>query len=94
MNRLIQYIKDTRSELHHVAWPTQTQTIVYTILTMVLSVGVAFYLGLFDFLFTTALTRAIHIVPVPTPAVVVATSTIATSTTHTVVPLQISTSTR
>lgn len=56
-------MKDTRGELRHVAWPTQTQTIVYTILVALLSVGVSLYLGLFDFLFTTGLTRAINIFP-------------------------------
>lgn len=54
-----QYIKDTRAELRHVAWPTQNQTIVYTLLVALISVGVAAYLGLFDFLFTTGLTRVL-----------------------------------
>ena len=56
-----QYLKDTKSELNHVAWPTRTQTVVYTVLVAVLSVGVALYLGLFDFLFTSGLTRAVQI---------------------------------
>lgn len=59
MAGLGQYFKDTRGELRHVAWPTQTQTIVYTILVAALSIGVALYLGLFDFIFTTALTRVV-----------------------------------
>jgi preprotein translocase SecE subunit len=50
-----QYLKETRSELNHVAWPTQTQTIVYTILVAAISLGLAAYLGLFDYIFTTAL---------------------------------------
>lgn len=52
-----QYLKDTRTELRHVAWPTRTQTIVYTILILAISVGVALYLGLADFLFTQGLAR-------------------------------------
>lgn len=59
----IQYLKDTRGELHHVAWPTQMQTIVYTVLVTLLSVFVALYLGLFDFLFTTGLARVINVLP-------------------------------
>ena len=35
----IQYLKDTRSELRHVAWPTRMQTIMYTIIVIVLSRG-------------------------------------------------------
>lgn len=55
-----QYLKDTQGELRHVAWPTQTQTIVYTIFVMLVSVGTAVYLGLFDFLFTTSLGRVVE----------------------------------
>lgn len=54
-----QYIKDTQAELRHVAWPTQTQTVLYTIFIVIFSVGISLYLGLFDFLFTSSLTRYI-----------------------------------
>lgn len=54
-----QYLKETQGELRHVAWPTQLQTIVYTILVAAISIGIALYLGFFDFLFTTGLTRII-----------------------------------
>jgi preprotein translocase subunit SecE len=67
MAGLGQYFKDTRGELRHVAWPTQTQTIVYTILVAALSVGVALYLGLFDYIFTTALTRLVGVAPAANP---------------------------
>lgn len=60
---IIQYIKDTRSELHHVAWPSRTQTVVYTAIVIALSVLVALYLGFFDYLFTTTLSRALHFLP-------------------------------
>lgn len=62
-----QYLKDTRGELRHVAWPTRTQTVVYTILVVMVSVGVALYLGLFDFLFTNALSRALSLLPAANP---------------------------
>ncbi len=66
----IQYLKDTRSELRHVAWPTRTQTLVYTIIVIVLSIFVALYLGFFDFIFTTGLSRALQFLPQNgTPAV-------------------------
>jgi preprotein translocase SecE subunit len=61
-----QYLSDTRVELRHVAWPTQTQTIVYTILVALISIGVAAYLGFFDFLFTTGLTRLVASLPANT----------------------------
>jgi preprotein translocase SecE subunit len=54
-----QYLKDTRSELNHVAWPTRVQTIVFTVLVIITSVLVSLYLGFFDFLFTNALGKVI-----------------------------------
>jgi preprotein translocase SecE subunit len=60
MEGLIQYFKDTRAELRHVAWPTQTQTIVYTLLVAGISLATAAYLGFFDFLFTTGLTALVN----------------------------------
>ncbi len=63
----IQYIKDTQGELRHVAWPTRLQTIVYTILVVAISVGVALYLGLFDYIFTTGLARFLQVLPAVEP---------------------------
>jgi preprotein translocase SecE subunit len=63
MGGLVQYLKDTRQELRHVAWPTQTQTIVYTLLVAAISLGVAAYLGLFDFLFTTGVSQIVNNLP-------------------------------
>ncbi len=75
----IQYLKDTRSELNHVAWPTRIQTIIYTVLVIALSVLVALYLGLFDFLFTSGLARILEVLPasnvVPNVQMDIATST-------------------
>jgi preprotein translocase SecE subunit len=66
MGALIQYLKDTRTELRHVAWPTQTQTIVYTLLVAGISLGLAAYLGLFDFLFTSGLSQVVSNLPAKT----------------------------
>lgn len=52
MKTLINYIRDTKGEMKHVSWPTRHQTVVYTALVIVLSLVLAAYLGLFDFLFT------------------------------------------
>jgi preprotein translocase SecE subunit len=54
---IFNYFKETRAELRHVAWPTQTQTIVYTILVAGISLFIALYLGFFDFLFTSTMAR-------------------------------------
>lgn len=58
-----QYLRDTRTELRHVAWPTRLQTIVYAVLVAGISIGIALYLGLFDFLFTSGLSRLITTLP-------------------------------
>ena len=55
-----QYLKDTQAELRHVAWPTQTQTIVFTILVIGISVFISLYLGFFDFIFTGILQRVVE----------------------------------
>lgn len=62
-----QYLKDTRGELRHVAWPTRTQTVIYTALVALLSVVVSLYLGLFDYIFTGALSRALGVIESGTP---------------------------
>ena len=50
--RLIEYIKETRSELKHVSWPTRRQTAAFTVIVITISIFVAGLLGFFDYLFT------------------------------------------
>ncbi|OHB10633.1 MAG: preprotein translocase subunit SecE [Candidatus Zambryskibacteria bacterium RIFCSPLOWO2_12_FULL_45_14] len=52
MNRLINYLKDTREELKHVSWPTRKQSVVFTIVVVVISIVVSIFLGFFDYLFS------------------------------------------
>jgi preprotein translocase subunit SecE len=58
MNRLLNYIRATRGELKHVSWPTQKQTIVFTVLVILVSIVTSIYLGILD----TGLARALDIV--------------------------------
>lgn len=60
---IAQYLKDTRSELNHVAWPTRVQTVVFTMLVVTLSILISLYLGLFDFLFTRGLAAGVSALP-------------------------------
>ena len=62
-----QYLRETRVELRHVAWPTRAQTIIYALLVALISIGIALYLGFFDFLFTAGLKRFLSVVPQSTP---------------------------
>lgn len=50
--RLFDYVKETRGELKHVSWPTRRQAAVFTGIVILISLGLAFYLGLFDWLFS------------------------------------------
>jgi len=52
MSSITQFIKQTKSELKLVNWPTRKQTTVFTIMVIIMSLGVAYTLGFFDFIFT------------------------------------------
>jgi preprotein translocase subunit SecE len=52
---LIQYIKETQTELKHVSWPTRNQAIAFTVVVVLISVITSFFLGFFDYLLKTGL---------------------------------------
>lgn len=56
---IIQYIKETQVELKHVSWPTRNQAIVFSIVVILVSIGVSLFLGLFDYLFKIGLSKFI-----------------------------------
>lgn len=55
MQNFINYLKDTVAELKRVSWPTNKQALIYTALVVVVSLIVALYIGLFDYLFSNVL---------------------------------------
>jgi preprotein translocase subunit SecE len=59
MSKLTEYINETKTELKHVIWPSSRQTLYYTIAVIILSIVVAYYLGIFDFIFSQGLTKII-----------------------------------
>jgi preprotein translocase subunit SecE len=59
-SRFLAYIKETKNEMvHKVNWPTPAQTSRSTLLVIAISLGVAFYLGAFDYLFKNILSRLV-----------------------------------
>lgn len=56
---LIDYLRETKGELKHVSWPSQRQTVVFTLVVILISVVVAYFLGFFDFLFRAGLEKLI-----------------------------------
>ncbi|MES2213674.1 MAG: preprotein translocase subunit SecE [Patescibacteria group bacterium] len=47
---LITYLQDTKTEMKHVTWPTRSQAIGFTLVVIIISVFVSFFLGFFDYL--------------------------------------------
>ncbi len=60
MTQLVKYIKATMAELRQVNWPSQKQTITYTVLVIVISAVVALYVGAFDYLFSQAVNSLVN----------------------------------
>ena len=49
MNKLVEYIKDSKTELKKVVWPTREQAIKHTALVIGFSIALAAFLGIIDF---------------------------------------------
>lgn len=50
-DKFITFLKEARIELKKVTWPTRQDTIRSTISVIIVSAGVAIFLGILDFLF-------------------------------------------
>lgn len=48
--KITEYVKEVKVEMSHVSWPTKKQTIFFTAVVILLSLGMAVFLGLTDFL--------------------------------------------
>lgn len=60
MNKLLQYLKETKAELKEVVFPGTSQTITFTILVIVISVAVAVTLGGIDLGLRTVLSKIVN----------------------------------
>ncbi len=49
---MINFLRDVKGEMKHVNWPKRKQTIIYSLLVVVISLFVATYVGAFDYVFT------------------------------------------
>ncbi|MBP6883623.1 MAG: preprotein translocase subunit SecE [Candidatus Pacebacteria bacterium] len=61
MSKITEYLKETKTESRHVIWPSRAQTIFYTLIVVVLSIVIAYLLGLFDFIFSKGLEKIISL---------------------------------
>jgi len=56
---IINYLKETKHEFAHVNWPSRKQSVNFAIVVIVVSVIVAFFLGLLDLVFSKILNLVI-----------------------------------
>ncbi len=56
---ITEYIKETKAEMAHVTWPSRRQAITYAVAVVVVSVGTALLLALFDVIFSRLLTLVV-----------------------------------
>ena len=55
LKKLSDYIKDSIAELKKVTWPTRKQTVNYTLLIIGISLGLAVFIGIIDYILTQGL---------------------------------------
>ncbi len=48
----VSFLKEVKEELGKVAWPSREQTIRYTVLVVIVAVGVGIFLGGLDYILT------------------------------------------
>lgn len=51
MSKVTNYLKEVKAEMAHVSFPTRAQAMMFTTVVIILSLTVAVYLGLADYLF-------------------------------------------
>jgi len=51
-NRIVQYLKDSKTEMKKVTWPTKKETTKHTLIVIGVSLAVAVFLGALDFIFS------------------------------------------
>lgn len=55
LNKLKDYFKGSISEMKKVVWPTKKQTSTYTVIVIGMSIGIAIFFGILDYVFNLAL---------------------------------------
>ena len=57
--KLVTYVKESIAELKKVSWPTKRQTMMYTIIVLVMSIGMAVLFSVLDQIFNLGLKNLI-----------------------------------
>lgn len=53
-NKVTNYFKESYSELKKVVWPSKRETTNYTLLVIAISIGIAAFIGIVDYILTLA----------------------------------------
>lgn len=59
MSKISRYLRESVEEMKKVTWPTKKETYDYTLLVIGVSLAVAAFLGLLDYIFTFGLGKLI-----------------------------------
>ena len=59
LKRIVNYFKESKTELKKVSWPTRKETINHTSLVIGISLGVAIFFGLLDYVLTIGVEKII-----------------------------------
>lgn len=59
VQKTVDYVKSSQQELKKVVWPTKDEVIQHTIMVISISIGVAAFLGIVDFILNIALSYVI-----------------------------------
>ncbi|MCF7860374.1 preprotein translocase subunit SecE [Patescibacteria group bacterium] len=51
MNKIVRYLQQSLEEMKKVTWPSKKETYHYTLLVIGISLGVAAFLGILDYIF-------------------------------------------
>jgi preprotein translocase subunit SecE len=51
MKKVTQFLREAYAEMKKVSWPSREQTIQYTTLVIIISLSVALFLGVLDYMF-------------------------------------------
>lgn len=59
ITKLTFYLKESVAEMKKVVWPTKKQTTTYTLIVIGLSLGIAVFFGILDYVFNLGLEKII-----------------------------------
>ncbi len=59
IERVKNFLRESREELKRVNWPRREETVHYTVFVIVFSVGLSLFLGLLDFVFIQILQKTV-----------------------------------